>query len=231
MKTIVHSNADFLCNIPAPCFQQLKPIELELIKSSRTQLLFRKGDNLTKQGAFSSYVLFVTEGLAKQYLESDGYKNLNLRITRPGEFVGLSAIFLDNVFKYSTIAISECTAFLIEKEAIIKVIRNNGNFGIDIIKKYCEQNTTLFEKLHTFQNKQMNGRIAEVLLYMNELKKEHTEIFQLLSRKDIAEFAGITTESAVKILKSFEKENIILLHDKDIVILEEKQLELISQKG
>jgi CRP/FNR family transcriptional regulator len=51
----------------------------------------------------------------------------------------------------------------------------------------------------------MNGRLAEILLYMDGMKAENPEIFQLLSRKDLANFAGISVESAVKLLKSFEK--------------------------
>ena len=45
-------------------------------------------------------------------------------------------------------------------------------------------------------------RMADTLLYIDSLKKEKPEIFQLLSRKDLADFAGISTESAVKLLKN-----------------------------
>ena len=34
----------------------------------------------------------------------------------------------------------------------------------------------------------MNGRMADTLLYIDSLKTEKPEIFQLLSRKDIADF-------------------------------------------
>ena len=54
--------------------------------------------------------------------------------------------------------------------------------------------------------KQMNGRMADTLLYIDNLKNEKADIFQLLSRKDLADFAGISTESTVKLLKMFEKE-------------------------
>ncbi len=57
------------------------------------------------------------------------------------------------------------------------------------------------------------------------------EIFQLLSRKDLADFAGISTESAVKLLKTFEKEGIIELHEKDIRLLKHNVLTEISRRG
>ena len=130
-------------------------------------------------------------------------RNFNLRIIKPGEFVGLSSVFSGNTFTYSSVAITDCQVFLVEKEAIAKVAKENGKFGFQIIKRYCEQNTNLLGTVQSLMHKQMNGRLAEALLYIDGIKQDKTEIFQLLSRKDLADFAGISTESTVKILKSF----------------------------
>ncbi len=100
-----------------------------------------------------------------------------------------------------------------------------------MIKRYCEQNANLFDTLRTVMYKQMNGRLADTLLYVDGLKSENPDVFQLLSRKDIADFAGISTESAVKLLKSFEKDGLIELNEKDIVLLNHRELGEISKKG
>jgi CRP-like cAMP-binding protein len=231
MKTILETDSEFICDIQAPCFQMLLPEEAEVVRSSKTQVLFRKDDNLTKQGAFASYVLFVIDGFAKQYLEGDGIKNFNLRIIKPGEFVGLSTVFSENTFNYSSVAITDCHVFLVEKQAISAIAKQNGMFGYNIIKRYCEQNTNLINTVRNLMYKQMNGRMADALLYIDSLKKEKQEIFQLLSRKDLADFAGISTESAVKLLKTFEKDGLIKLNEKDIQIIKRNELLEISRKG
>lgn len=231
MKPILESDEDFICDIQAPCFQMLTPDEVKLVRASKTQVQFRKGDNLTKQGAFASYVLFIINGLAKQYIEGDGSKNFNLRIIQPGEFVGLSAVFTKNTFNYSSVALTDCQAYLIEKDAIAKVVKQNGMFGFNIIKRYCEQNSNLFDTLRTAMYKQMNGRMADTLLYIEGLKKDFPEIFQLLSRKDIADFAGTSTESAVKLLKTFEKDGLVELNDKDVTVKNAASLLEISKRG
>jgi len=205
--------------------------EIELVSASKTQVLFRKDDNLTKQGAFASYVLFVISGLAKQYIEGDGTKNYNLRIIKPGEFVGLSAVFSGNTFNYSSVALTDCQVYLIEKEAIVKVVKQNGNFAFNLVKRYCEQNTNLFGTVKNILYKQMNGRLADTLLYIDSIKPDKPDIFQLLSRKDLAEFAGIAMESAVKLLKNFQKDGLIELHDKDIRLLKPGSLAEISKVG
>jgi len=231
MRTIFETDKDFICDIKAPCFQLLSPGEAEIVKASKTQVLFRKDDHITKQGAFASYILFTVSGYARQYLETEGIKNFNLKIIRPGEFVGLASVFTGNTFTYSSVAITDCQAYLIEKEAIADITRTNGNFGFNIIRNYCEQNTNLLNIIRNLMHKQMNGRMADTLLYLDSLKAENPEIFQLLSRRDLAEFAGISTESAVKLLKSFEKDGLILLNDKDISVLKHNLLQEISKKG
>ena len=231
MNTILETDQDFICDIQAPCFQMLSPDEVELVRGSKTQVRFRKGDHLTKQGAFTSYVLFIISGLVKQYIEGDNNKSHNLRIIRPGEFVGLSAVFTKNTFQYSSVALTDCQVFLIEKEAVVKVIKQNGMFGFTMITRYCQQNADLFDSLRTVLYKQMNGRIADTLLYIDSLKAENPDIFQLLSRKDMADFAGISTESGVKLLKSFEKDGLIILNEKDILVVNHDGLREISRKG
>jgi CRP/FNR family transcriptional regulator len=231
MKALTENDKDFICDLQAPCFQTLTPDEVSLVQSARTQVLFRKGDNLTKQGTFASYVLFVVKGLARQYVEGDNGKSYNLRIITPAEFVGLSSVFSGNTFNYSSVAITDCHVFLVEKSAINHIMLQNGNFGFGIIKRYFDQNANLFDTLRTLLYKQMHGRLAETLLYLDGLKVQFPDIFQLLSRKDVAEFAGISTESGVKLLKNFEKEGLITLHDKDIIIKNSDALREISKRG
>jgi len=231
MKTVLENDREYFCDIQAPCFQELLPEEIKLVQQERTQVLFRKGDSLTKQGTFGSYVLFIVTGYVKQYLEGDGQRDFNLRIIKPGEFVGLSIVFSGNTFSYSSVALTECRAFLIDKQAVSSLAKKNGNFGFSIIKRYCELNISLFKSLNNVIFHQMNGRMAETLLYLDSFKKDNPEIFQLLSRKELAEFAGVSMESGVKLLKNFEKDGLIELHEKDIRILNSGKLEEISRRG
>ena len=231
MKTVFEDDNEYLCDIQAPCFLELLPEEIKLVQSGRTQVLFRRGESLTKQGTFASYVLFIVTGYSRQYIEGEGQRDYNMRIIKPGEFLGLSAVFSGNTFNYSTVALTDCRAFLIEKQAIATLSKQNGNFGFSIIRRYCELNTRLFQSLNSVIFHQMNGRLAETLLYIDGFKKENPEIFQLLSRKELADFAGISMESGVKLLKNFEKDGLIDLYEKDIKIVDYVKLAEIARRG
>jgi CRP/FNR family transcriptional regulator len=231
MKTFVETDSEFICDIQAPCFQMLTSDEVQVVRASKTQVLFRKGENLTKQGAFASYVLFILKGYAKLYVEGNGKYNHNLRIIKPGEFVGLSSVFGESTFNYSCVALTDTQVFVIEKEALASISQQNGQFAYTIIRRYCEQDSSLFDSIRNLIYKQMNGRIADTLLYLNPENFNGEDITAMLSRKEIAEFAGLTSESTVKVLKSFEKDGLIKLDEKHIEVLDSNRLAEISKNG
>jgi len=231
MKTISNKDKGFVCDITLPCFSALSPEETELVRDSRVQVVFRRGENITKQGAFASYVIFIVSGFSRQYIECSNGRDYNLRVIRPGEMVGLSAVFNRNTFSYSVVAITETTGFLIEKEAIAGLVKNNGAFAFGIVKRYCEHNAMLYSSLDHVLHQQTNGRMATIILTLAPENFDGEDLIRHLSRRELADFAGISTEGAVKVLKSFEKDMLIRLSDKSIIMLDRKRLEEISRTG
>lgn len=75
----------------------------------------------------------------------------------------------------------------------------------------------------------MRGKLASGLLYLSQEDFLKEDVFEFLTRQELADFASISTESAIKFLKEFEKEDIILLDGKKIEISDRKKLESISK--
>jgi CRP-like cAMP-binding protein len=231
MKTYSAIDDCVLGGLSAPCFGKLLPEEMELVKESKIQVQFRRGESLTKQGAFASSVLFVVEGLVRQYIVGDTNRDFNLRIIQSGQFIGLSAAFSKHTYDYSTVALKDTLACLIEKDAIAGLIKGNGDFAYGLINRYYENDSSLYDTIRSMMYKQMHGRLADVLLYLSPMRYNDESIFSVLSRKEIADFAGLSTESTVKLLKGFEKDGLIRLVDKDIEVLDSKELIEISKRG
>ncbi|MBC8486708.1 MAG: Crp/Fnr family transcriptional regulator [Bacteroidetes bacterium] len=219
------------CKRSSKCFKKLIPSELEFINQNKTQILYRKGENICKHGAFASYVLYISDGLVRLYLENPNNKNINLKILKTSEFIGLSSIYGDNIYNYSTVALKDSVICLIEKDSFRKLLADNGHFASEIIKWYCENEKQLFNKIQNLGNKQMHGRLADALLYLCNQDLLNEQIFSHLSRKDIAGFAGLSTESTVRLLTELKNENIIDITGKEIKILNPVLLKDISKRG
>jgi CRP/FNR family transcriptional regulator len=219
------------CKKSSKCFKKLIPSELEFISQNKTQIQFRAGETICKQGAFASYVLYITDGLVKIYLESRGNRSINVNISKSYEFIALSTIFGENIHNYSAQALCDSSICLIEKESFKKLLLGNGIFASEIVKWYCDKEKQLFEKIKSIGHKQMHGRLADVLLYLNRVNIDQDNIFIHLTRKDFADFACISMESIVRLLTELKNANIIEIKGKDIKILQMDQLKEISKRG
>lgn len=219
------------CKKKAQCFSKLIPTELSFLNKNKTHLVYRKGENICKQGVFASYLPYISDGLVKVYLESSNNNDINLKILKTADFIGFSSIYGDNTYNYSAIALKDSSLCLIEKESFKKLLENNGAFASDIIKRYCSNEKQLFNKIQSLSDKQMHGRLADTLLYLcdNTLFKEN--IFSHLSRKDIADFAGLSKESTVRLLTEFKNDKIISIDGKIIEISDIKTIKEISKHG
>lgn len=227
--TDVNNCAD--CKIGSNCFRKLVSKELEFISEKKTQIEYRKGENLCKQGAYASYVLYVASGLVKLYIENSNNKFTNFKIIQTGEFIGLASVFGENIYNYSAVALKDSQVCLIEKEGLKNLIKSNSEFSSEIIKGYCQDEKLLVERLKSVSYKQMNGRIADAILYLSSEKFEDEDVYKYITRKDIADFACISKESTVKILTELKNDNIIDLDGKDISILDLEKLKSISRHG
>lgn len=204
----------------------------EISDFTSMEIKFKKGETMCKQGSITSYIMLLAEGLSKNYLEGTQEKGFNFSIIKPFDFVGLSSLYGTTTYYFSGAALTPCKIYIIENNLFRKTIENNQEFCKNILKWYCFTTERHLKRLSCIANKQALGRIAEILLYLKEDIFESNIIKGYISRKDIAELAAMSTESAVRILSELKKDNIInIVSNNDIEIINEKLLLALSISG
>jgi CRP/FNR family transcriptional regulator len=219
------------CGKSSKCFHYLYPDELEFLSSRKTRITYLKGETIFKQGAFAPSVLYVVDGLVRVFLQTGRAKQLNIRLTKQGEFMAFSSVFGDNVYNCSAVAIKDSTICMIEKTALKQLLTKNADFAMRITSKNCRNEARYLDIIQNTSYKQMRGKLASALLYLSSEEFAEEEVFKYLTRQDIADFASITLESAVKFIKEFEKEGILKLCGKEIKIEDKDMLEGIAIRG
>lgn len=218
------------CTKASKCFQFLFPDDLEFINSKKKQVTYLKGEQIFKQGAFAPYVLYVVEGLAKVFLQTGSARQLNITLAKQGDFMSFTSVFDNDVYNYSAMALKDTTICMIDKSALKQLLLKNPDFALRITSRNCKNENRYLEIIKNVSFKQMRGKLASTLLYLSDASPEEN-IYEYLTRQDIADFASITVESAVKFLKEFEKEGLLELTGKDIKIIDINKLEEIGRKG
>ncbi len=213
------------------CFQLISREDLETLGKNRTQLTYLRGETLFKQGAFAPHVLFIQSGLVRVYLQTGRNKVQNLWISRSGDFLAFSSLFGERTYSYSAVAMKDSELLMINKESLRELLQTNPEFGYRITSKNFNLEKQLMELVASLSYKQMRGKLATALQYLSSETFKGEELFSFLSRQDIADFASISVESVIKFLKEFEKEAIVRLEGKNILILDRDKLARISDTG
>jgi len=219
------------CNKRSQLFSLLNCDELNIMNANRFEVIFNTGENIVKQGTSASHMIMITSGMAKLYLEGFDKKNLLLEIITPWKLFGGPGLFTDYRYHYSVSALLDTSACFIATENVRKVMRLNPDFAETLLKHCSLNGVSNFQRLISLTQKQMHGRLADVLLYLSE-KIYFSKQFSLnITRQEIGEMSNMTKESATRILKEFEHDGIIKLDTKNITLLDVEKLKQLSLHG
>jgi CRP/FNR family transcriptional regulator len=212
-------------------FQVLNDEELAIINKDRYSVRFHEGEVILKQGTRADYLISVVEGFAKTCIEGHNERNLILDYIKPWRLVGGPAAHVGEKHRYSVIAVQETLVCFIDVKHFTKVLSMNGKFSEKVLIHCSGNYLSALERMVGLSQKQMHGRIADALIYLSKKIYESSVIGGEISRQDMADYTSMSKDSAIRILKEFERDEIIVLDGKRIEIISEDRLMEISQRG
>lgn len=213
------------------CFDKLTPEQQKLVEENQVTVLYKKGEVIAKQGAFTSHVIMICNGLAKVHYQ-DNNESLILRIGAPGSLIGLTSLGQhNNVFHYTASAYVDTEAKLIDINLFRRLIEENAQFATAIIEILSETAVQKNERFFCLTHRQSYGKLADLLLCLAGNIFKDTSFDLPLTRKELAELAGMSTESVIRTLKKFQDDGLINNTGKRFEIIDPEGLLRICQLG
>ncbi len=213
------------------CFTELTQEQCELVNKNKVVLHYKKGETICKQGAFASNIIYLKEGLAKVYLEGTP-RNLVLNISPEGNLIGLPSIYDgNNIFLYSAATYTDSVVEMIDIHIFKQLIRENAKFAYRVINVLNENTVQIYGRFFCLTNKQLHGRVADILLCLGDRIFKTREFFLPLNRSELAELTNMSTESVIRVLKDFNDDGLIEMSGKTVKIIKHDMLQRISNVG
>ena len=212
-------------------YELLTEDERMLIDEHSVSINFKKGETVCKRGAFASHIYFLEEGLVKVYLEEKN-KNLILTLSTKNNLLGLSSIFDgNNKLPYTVSTYTNSKVRMIDIQIFRQLLKQNSEFSYRIINLLNEKTAQIYGRFFSLKQKQLHGRLADILLCLaNKIFKSNS--FELpLSRADLGDLTGMSTESVIRMMKEFKEDGLIEIQCKSIELLDVIRLEKISEFG
>jgi CRP/FNR family transcriptional regulator len=162
---------------------------------------------------------------------SDGQENL-LEVITPGEMFGGAGLLLAT-HPATGVAMTPTTALSIEREPYLRLVRQYPDIALRIIQLLGERLQAAM-KMRALAVERVDVRLANILLKLCDkvgaATDEGTRIDLPLSRQDLADMAGTTIETAIRVMSRFRKDG--LVHTEPggyIVVLDHERLQLLSE--
>ncbi len=221
----------FGCDCMSNLFCLLNPEELDLVDANKLRVNFKAGETIKKQGTFMSHVLSVNNGLAKLYIEGIEGRSAILRIVKPTSFIGGPGIYFDQRHHFTITALLDSSVCFIDLNVFKQILSKNQAFAEEFLKDFSRDVLSVYNRLIFLTQKQMPGRLADALLYLCDEIFNQTKFPMIISRFDLADLSAMSRESAVKLLRDFQKEGLIKISDHEMEILDIEALRKISRIG
>ena len=219
------------CIFKTICLQSMSEEDFYFLYESTVQKSYQKDEVIFQQGEKSPFLVFLQKGLVKfNYLDTNN-KNLILTIVSAPSLLGLANVLNEDINLFSIIAIEDSMGCQIDLNKVKVLAMRNKNFLISLTKLSTDMFRNSIYNVISLAHKQINGRIADILLFLAR-DVYHSNTFRLsISRQELAEFAGCSKENVIKSLRSLNRDNIIRISGKENEILDIKKVIKISQKG
>jgi CRP/FNR family transcriptional regulator len=173
--------------------------------------------------------IYLKQGLVKIYRHAEQNKEQIICFSLPLDFVSLLSVFSEKQYKYSVAALEDSTTCNISLDEVKNIATSNGKFALSLIEKVNKATDKIILDFLKLKQKRLNGRIAYILLFFsNDIY--HSNSFKLpVSRKEIAEYIGMTVENVIRTLSEFRKDGIIKIFGPVIEIVDEERLARIVE--
>ncbi len=204
------------CEIKNIFYATVKEAELEEFCGSRIEKEVRAGELIIRQGDPIKDFIYLKEGLVKLYRDTpNGRQIISLGI--PKDFVSLLSVFAGNSYTYSVTALHNSIICILDMAEIRQLVSENGDFAMSMIATLNKASERILFNYLDLNQKRLTGRVAQVLLYFSDIFQ--SDDFEIpISRVEIAQLVGMTTENVVRTIAELRKDNIVDAYGKDINI-------------
>ncbi len=208
-------------------FCVLSKPELSILSEEKSHIFYKKGELIFHEGNHPQGLYCIYSGKVKIHKLGHDGKDQILRLARKGNVLGYRALLSSDKYHASATAIEDSTVCIFPKTAYQNKIITNPAVSMQIIKFLSSDLKLAEQKAINMVQKQVKERIAETLLMLKEffgLESDNATINTVLTRESIGNIAGTTTETAIRVLSEFHKNQIVDLIGKKIKIMNNSEL-------
>jgi CRP/FNR family transcriptional regulator len=196
------------------------------VSYDKNELIFQEGEP-----AFGFYV--ICTGKVKLAKHSPHGKKQILKLLGPGEMLGEKTMFDREVYTAYAQTLEPTRMNFYQREPFLAFLEKYPKVALKIIEKLSREIKAFQDRLIETSYGGSDERLARLLLMMAQVYGTPNEkgvyVGVDLSRSELAEMAGISTETAIRTLSAFKEHGYVELEGSKIYLRDRESLSKIAE--
>ena len=206
----------------AEFFRALTHERLERVRPLLVMKRFERQKILFFAGQPADALWVVQTGKVRLYKSSADGRLATLETLYPGEAFGVISALGRDEYPTSAEAMANGTAWCMPRKLVLTLIRDEPQVAVEVLRIVSGRLHEAHERLRSFAHDPAPARLASALLGATREGEAH------VTRRALAETAGTTVETAIRVLRRFEREGLIRGAVGNITVLNAEKLRRMS---
>jgi CheY-like chemotaxis protein len=191
-------------------------------------LNFDKGEVIYSEGQHSNNVYLILKGIVKTHKMDENGKELITTLYKPDDFLGFTSFEENMPYQESATAVENVEVAAISKQDLKEILGKSKDVTLELVNVLTENLSEIKQQLLQMAYSSVRKKTAQTILqFVKILNKKPNESIKI-SRYDLANVAGIATESLIRTLSGFKKEGLIEIEGRNIRVLDLDSLQKIE---
>ncbi len=200
-------------------FCGLSPEGYQSLNSMKRNQHYKTGDVVFRAGDHPQGIYCIKSGSVKiEAIGQDGQAHI-LHVVNSGGILGLKASLDEVPYEANAIVLQPAEMCIIHRPTFQTLLETNPSVAIKALRASMLELHEMEKRFCHATDLTAVERIAEALLHLKDRFESHR-----WSRREFAEWASTTTETVIRTLSQFEKEGLIQLDGRKIIIKDRKGL-------
>ena len=206
-------------------FSELDDNELSELADLAVERHFMPGEFIFWDEDNPDWFYIVAEGKVKIFKHSSSGKEFIIAFFGPGEMFGEVAVFENKPYPASAQAVVETRVLGIQRQDLISFLAKRPEVALRIINVLGGRLRDAQGRLRDLAAERVEQRLARTLLMLSAKLGPNLPF----TRQEIADMAGTTIETAIRVMSRLKGRGIIRSVRGQIIILDEAKLRLLSE--
>lgn len=203
----------FFCRLPKAVMEAF-----QLIKFT---IGYPPGAALFVEGQSCRGIYMLCRGRVKQSVTSSDGHTLILKISQPGEILGLNAAIAEIPYETTAETGQPCQVNFVKRTDFLKFLTEHGEASMHAAIQVGHECQQAYQQLRSFTMSSSSQRMARLILEWSQEGSGAAATHGIkvaLTHDEIAQIIGMSRETVTRTLASFRKQGIAKLHGSTLLI-------------